>query len=219
MIAGNARIRKGSGMNSRSRWAAGCTPFFLSLLLLYPAAAASGLRVEAGGGVFTPFDSEQREAYDMGGGFQLGLSASVPDSRAEIFFDGGYRKSTGQDLANDPTFELADAEYSLIPIGFGLRGDLFVPRPGKRLSLFAGFTMQHVFTRWEGPFGDSDKTTVFGMALEVRPEYQMDDRWSIWVSQRFSLLGDAAYNNRSDDLDYSASVLMAGVAYQIRGDE
>ncbi len=198
----------------------GCSALMIiALFLLSAPTIHAGIRMEVGGGIFTPFDNELRDAYDAGGAIQIGLSMSSPGSRAEIFLDGGYRKSSGSEYSDDPTFELPESEYSLIPIGFGVRGDLFPHQPGDRLSLLAGFTMQHVFSKWKGSFEDSEKTTVFGLAIELRPEYQLGDRWSVWVSQRFSTLGDAAYDSRAGELDYSSSTLMAGIAYEIRGDD
>ncbi len=214
---GFIQLGKESQIMSRSGSAFCAIAACLMLLFITPAAWA-GARFELGGGYFLPFDEDHREAFGAGGGLQVGISASPVDSRAEIFLDVGYLQSTGQDFPEDPTFELDDSKYRLIPVAFGVRADLLQARETQPLALLFGVSFHSIFTEWDSPFGEKESTPVAGVAVELRPEFALSDVWTVWVSQRLTLMGDASYRIRNGDIDFSMSALTAGVAFQFKGD-
>ena len=182
-------------------------------LLVSPAAVRAANMIELGGGVFTPFESDHRDVYGAAPVFAAGFSSRLGDRDTWFFVDVGYTRSSGQELTSDPTFELGDAEYQVVPVNLGVRTDV-VKTPGHPVKLYLGAAWQTVFTRWEDPLLGSDRTPTFGVMFEVRPEFVVSDRWDVWVRQRISFQAGADYPSNLE-LNYSGSLLEAGFGWRL----
>ena len=91
------------------------------LLAASAAASPSAHRLELGGGVAIPLSSEHRSIYGTGAAFTFGYAARISSGDSWFVLDVGLVRGAGAEYFPDPTFEMDDASYWLVPIHFGLR--------------------------------------------------------------------------------------------------
>jgi len=180
------------------------------------APAAADVRVEAGGGVFVPFDRDHREVYGSSPAFTLGISSAFGTRGSRVFLDVGHVRGSGDELTFDPTFVRApDAEYRLLPVTLGLRFDVNSD-PDQAFRLFLGLGLRTCFTHWEG-IDASESAPTLGLMGELRPELRVGNDWTVWVRQRLDLVRDVDYGAPAPLLDYSAGTLEIGASLGLDG--
>ncbi|MFQ5599777.1 MAG: outer membrane beta-barrel protein [Candidatus Krumholzibacteriia bacterium] len=190
--------------------------FTVLLALVVPAAAGDLVQAfEFGAGAAIPFASDHRQAYDAGAAFSFGYSPRVSSSDVWIIVDVGVIRSRGEEYRPDPTFEVQDATYWLIPVSVGFRSNLVPARYRERARLYLGVAVQSVFTRLTLPFDEGFQMTTFGGLFELRPEIPIGASWRVWLRQRLTFLAEVDYGAMVNDLDYSGSRLLVGVSYEL----
>jgi hypothetical protein len=202
-------------MRSRSGWLVALVTALAIHLISAGPASAEGLSqaIDFSGGAAIPFDSEHRDVYGVGSAIGFGYSYRLTTGDVWLTLDAGYRRASGQEFFDDPTFEFEDAEYWLVPLGIGIRTNLIPAAHRRNVQLYGGASFLTVVTHWEGPFGESDHSSVLGFAVELRPEIAINDRWGFWFRDRFSFLGEVTYDGLVNDLNHSSSTIEAGLRY------
>lgn len=192
-------------------------PICAILSLARPAAARDFTQqIEFGGGVLVPFAEGHRSAYGAGGAFSLGWAPRLGTRDAFLICEIGLLASSGQEFRGDPTFEQRDSKYWLVPIDLGIRADLGGNEPPSALHVYVGAALQTVWTRWQGPFGQSFREPAWGLLLELRPQYPLGGPWSLWLRTRLSWLSDVNYDGHIDPIDYSGNNLQIGLSLGVR---
>jgi len=163
-------------------------------------------RVEFGGGFAVPFQEDNRTAYGAAPVFHLGYAARFA-KQGWVVVESGLQTSGG-DLIDDPTFEV-NTRYWLLPVGFGLRGN--AGEPGQRVQLGLGLMFQSVWTWFENPRGQISSEPSFGVALDLRPEIMLNERWGLWLRQRLVLLSASAKDKSG--LNHSSGQTEIGLSF------
>ena len=169
------------------------------------------LTLDANLGVDIPFDSELRDVYGTGFSGGLGVSAVLTPG-VRVFLDAGILRTSGQELAEDPTFLVDDARFVIVPVILGLRRDVVTDAEAP-LRFHIGVGWQTVFSFWRDSFGETERDPTLGIVGELRPELLLNDQWSVWVRQRVSLLGEFVSSDGTER-NMSSSSFEFGVSYR-----
>ncbi|MBU1702344.1 MAG: porin family protein [Candidatus Eisenbacteria bacterium] len=171
---------------------------------------------DAGGGFFVPLDSGNRSAYGTGAEFSFGFSPMLSTSGTWLMFEVGYMKSAGHEYWNDPTFEMPEDKYWLVPIRLGVRRDVLAESTSFPIKFCLGAGFQTILTGWKDGYGTSYKSPTFGLLLEIRPELTLSGPWGLWLSNRMTFLGDVTYEDSDiPEINYSANSLQIGLSYTV----
>jgi len=191
----------------------------LCLILAVSASAAERPLIyafEAGGGAFVPLDSEHRSAYGTGTEFSFGFSPMLSEVGTWLIFEVGLVKSAGHEYNTDPTFEMDEDKYWLVPIRLGVRRDVLGDSKEVPMKFCLGAGFQTTLTGWEDGNGTSYKSPTFGFFMEIRPEFSFSDTWGIWLCNRMTFLGNVEYEDSGiPNLNYSSNSLQLGLSYAV----
>lgn len=203
----------------RSRFlacAAACCGVLALPLVPSPARAERGLlRLEAGGGFGAPFGAEPRSVLGAHSRTQIGAALQVTDT-AEIFLDAGWARSSGHELAVDPTFDQAPSTWDMFPVTFGFRGGPRpVTSPGRDVRVLLGAGWQTCFVAYRPEFGEVRHEPTQGLVLELRPEVRVGP-WTVWAAERVTLVATVAYADVPvREINTSGTSLQLGVSYRL----
>lgn len=186
----------------------------VSVALLTPTRASGHFAFDLGGGLFVPFDKDQRTDFGSAAAFTLGAAVGLHEERTWAFLDVGFVRDSGDQLPADPTFDTDKTKYRVVPITFGVRTDFVKPTTANRVAFYGGVGWQSLLTRVEAPFGDTESTPTYGLIVELRPEIRITSRWSAWVRQRIGIIGDVEYDITPREFSYAGSTLQAGLCWR-----
>lgn len=186
------------------------TVLFLLLVLIAFPARASDPQVDLGSGLSIPLESGFRDAYSVGWSANLGASIQMAP-RVRAFLDLGLVRNDGREYQPDPTFELPDAEARQLIVTLGVRG-LWLGEVDQPSRIWGGLGWQTLATRWRMPFSDHEDHATVGLVGELRPEFDLSERWRVWIRQRISILGSITPESRSVR-NLSASTIELGLSW------
>ncbi len=181
----------------------------IATLLAAAPGEAWSLKVDFGGGLSMPFDEDVRDQFGVSLSVAGGVAAQFPNNRGEVFVETGYTGGSAPDLT-DPTFELADSSYRIVPFTFGFRPNLAPTATNLQLLLELAF--QTVLVHYDDLGQRSDTSTAPGFLIGLRAEFQAADTWSVWVRQRLSAQAQARFF-REFEQNFSSWDLHVGVAW------
>ena len=190
--------------------------FLLGTAVSAPAADRyTELALEAGAGVFVPFDGEDRDVFGVGSLGSVGLGARLSNT-TWLMLETGAIHASGQDYSGDPTFETEKSSYWVYPVTLGFRVNTSGEGEARPVRLYLGFGVRTLFTTFDAPFvGRHDATTV-GLVFEMRPEFSLGARSNLYVRHRFLFGGDGTYGGRVSRLHFGGSSLDFGLSYRFR---
>jgi hypothetical protein len=177
---------------------------------LFPTwAFAHGLEVS--GGIQTSFDSDHRDIFGNAPAFSLAYSAPLTPRDVHLLLELGYVSNSGQVTWANPTFQVPDGRYWVVPLVMGIRTNLISERDRGSLGLYLGVGVMTVFSGFEAPDGSSDTATAFGGMAEIRPQLNFNDRFAVWIRERVSVSPDVTYHSWGT-INYSGATLQLGMS-------
>ena len=191
----------------------------LSLLAFGTLGQATPLTVSAGGGVYVPLSRELREIYGSGGAFTAALAAPLAENRSRLRLEVGYVSASGRQIEEDPTFELDQNRFWLVPLSLGLETNAHSSGGEDAVRVFVGLHAILAFTGWDDPLLGDFRSPAMGGAFEVRPELPVKRDLALWVSYRLAVLSEVDYRpggGRVTEFAYTGGTMQGGLAYTWR---
>lgn len=189
------------------------------LLAVHPAAASERVlpaAIDVSGGIFVPFDGQDRNAFGSGSVVNLGFSSSISDRGNWVVVETGLVHGSGTEFASDGTFELdRTSSYWLYPLTVGFRFNTVIKGEERPVRLYMGFGIRTLFSRYRGPFGGATSATTMGVYVELRPEFSLSRRTSLFVRERISTNYGTNYGGRTTNLDYAGGTLDFGLCRRL----
>jgi hypothetical protein len=170
-------------------------------------------QVDISAGGLIPFSADQRDAYGTAGGATIGYAPRLGRGTTHLILDVGVVHSSGDEFAEDPTFEMDRASYTLYPISVGVRTNLVRDASEGPVYLYFGTAIQWVPLRWRASTTLSGSTSTVGALFELRPEFRVSPRWSVWVRNRITLLADTNRKSPLSQVNYSGSLFELGLSF------
>jgi hypothetical protein len=188
-----------------------CASFAAGLLVQPAFASPLAHRVELGGGASIPIYSDHRRVYGTGPTFSVGYAARIAEA-AWFALDVGASHASGNEYTVDPTFDMPDASYWIVPIQLGFQANAVAPPYQERFGLYFGLGFETLITSWKEPRGRTYRSPAFGLSFDLRPEIPLRGSWSLWLRERFLLVQGVTYESSVPRLNYSASQLQIGLS-------
>ncbi len=184
----------------------------LSLIGLLQSASASSHGLEISGGIHTNFDRDHRAIFGNATAFSVAYSAPLTPRDVHLLVEIGYVSNSGHVTSqSNPTFELPESHYWVVPFVMGLRTNLVPERDQGTLGLYLGLGVMTLFTGFKGDEGSQDVSTTLGAMLELRPQLKLNEHLAIWLRERINVSPDVSYQN-APDINYSGAALQFGVS-------
>jgi hypothetical protein len=198
---------------------ASCLALVPFLLAFGTLVQAKPLTISAGGGVYVPLSRELREVYGSGGAFTAALLAPLVENRSRLRVEVSYVAASGPQIEEDPTFELDENRFWLVPLSLGLETNAHPTGGADAVRVFVGLHAILAFTGWEDPLLGDFRSPAMGGAFEVRPELPVRRDLALWVSYRLAVLSEVDYRpagGRATEFAYTGGTMQAGLAYTWR---
>lgn len=171
-------------------------------------------RFSFGGGIFTPIDAAHRGVFGSGPELSLEYAASLSRPNTWLVLETGWMRASGRILPSDPSFDVDEESYTVIPVGLGLRAGGAGEHP---VQVSVGVMGHWLYSRLTGPFGSEQSQWGFGIAAEIRPEIRLTERWSLWFRERIRATSEFTYRDVGNEtLVYKGAIFQAGIVTRIR---
>jgi hypothetical protein len=128
----------------------------------------------------------------------------------------GYVTASGHQFRADPTFEVDEAEFWIVPISMGLETNANSSTSENAVRVWVGVHGVLALTGWDDPMLGDFEAPAMGAALELRPEVPVHRNLALWLSYRLTALSAVEYQGDSGEFVYSAGTMQAGLAYDWR---
>lgn len=196
-----------------SRW--GYSLILLAVLLVFPPPVSAhesdkDWAIELGTGATVLFDSDMREVFGTPTPWTLGISKQLEHSHSWVLLEAGWIKASGREFIGDPTFEIEDSTFRIIPVSLGVRLALD-NKDSSDLRLFFGLGAQFVFAEWDQPLVGERTASTTGFYMELQPEVALGESLALFLRGRVSALLDASFPDISGDRNFSANTLGFGL--------
>lgn len=179
-------------------------------------AGGNPFAIEVGAGALIPWDGDHREIYGNGTALSLGFSPMLPKGDTWLILEAGFVRSKGREYSFDPTFELPEETYWLLPVTVGLRANVFPTSPPGPLRFYVGAALETVFTWWRRGEGETFNNATVGGMVEFRPEVVLTGPWSLWLRHRLDLVGGVDYRESPiPEINYSGSIFQLGISFRV----
>src|SRR5262249_18088610 len=133
--------------------------------------------------------------------------------RVAVVLESGYSTAAGDEFEVDPTFDLPEARYWMVPVTFGIRarpGD----ESGRRASVDLGVAATTLLTWWRAPLGTRKFQPALGVQFEMQTELNWNPRFGTWLRSRIPIVSPTDYR-AIDSLNLSALHLEMGISFRI----
>ena len=188
----------------------------LVLALCSAATAAAAPLYELGATLGWSADSGIHHDYPR----DYGLSASIA-ARGRFTVLAGYAEvgfsTAASDRDRDPTFDLGDARYWVMPILLGFRANLEDPTRSGTSRFDLGMAAVIAPTWWDDVLGTRHAGSTWGIAFDAGPGWAIGERWGVWVRGRAILLADTPYGDNLAVINHSRGELRLGTWFGRHG--